>query len=207
MNCKTLGMLLVAALLFVSCERHTSTEALRIVSINNNQPLSIDVADWTLIPNPEDPTDTIPAFSVSDWIVPVEFTYLERGYGLPTVSRYTARITGYRVSFTKVLANPQDIPWVLSSVTGSANVIVPADPEGQRRTTAYFNVVPASWINANFRDSIENQSPGLVNGVTLRATLIVTGYEELTRESLTDTAYFMINFRDAYDDPTRLGSK
>ncbi|MCS7258801.1 MAG: hypothetical protein NZ601_05525 [candidate division WOR-3 bacterium] len=205
MNIKTLIILLTVAMIIVSCERHTSVEALRIVSINNNQSLNIDVADWTLIPDPQDPTETIPTFYVSDWAVPVEFSYIERGIGLPTASSYTARITSYRVSFTKILSGTQDVPWVLSPVTGNTNILVPADPEGQRRTVAYFTVVPASWINAHFRDSIENQSPGIVNGATLKATLIVNGYEEVTREPLTDTAFFMVNIRDSYDDPTQIG--
>jgi hypothetical protein len=190
---------------FFSCERHTSSDSLRIVQINNNQPLEVDVADWTLITDPEDPTETIPAFYVKDWIVPVEFSYVEQGIGLPTASSYTARITNYKVSFSKVLTNPQDVPWVLSSVTGVTNILVPTDPEGQRTTIGYLKVIPASWIYAHFEDSIQNRSPGIVRGAVLKATLVVNGYEELTKETITDTATFTIDIGDYYDDPTRIG--
>jgi hypothetical protein len=193
-------------LLSLACETHTSPNSLRIVEINNNQPLEVDVADWAVIPDPEDPEDSISVFFVKDWTVPVEITYIEPGLGLPTYpTPYTARVTEYKVSFSKVRNNPTDIPWVLSAISGGTNMVIETDPEGRNTVSADIKVVPADWIYYHFADSIENQSPGIVNGAVLKATLIMSGYEELTQEPVTDTAYFTIDIGDYYDDPFHVG--
>lgn len=200
-------VVLAAVVLFtLSCERHTSTNALRILEINENQPLEIDVADWARIPDPEDPEDSISVFFVKDWIVPVKATYTEAGLGLPTYpTGYTARITDYKVSFSKIRNNPTDVPWVLASVSGATNMVIPADVNGRTSVTASLKVMPGDWILYHFGRWIENQTDTIVNGAVLKATLILNGYEELTRESVTDTAFFTIDIADYYDDPIEQG--
>lgn len=200
-------VVLAAVVVFVlSCERHTSLNSLRILEINENAPLEVDVADWVRIPDPEDPEDSISTFMVKDWIVPVKVTYTEVGLGLPTYpTTYTARITDYKVSFSKIRNNPTDVPWVLSSVSGATNMMIPADPNGRSTVTAQLKVMPGDWIRYHFGRWIENQSDTIINGAMLKATLVLNGYEELTRESVTDTSFFTIDIADFYDDPIEMG--
>lgn len=193
-------------LTMLSCERHTSTNGLRVLEINGNSPLEVDVADWTMIPDPDNPEDTIAIYIVKDWIIPVKVSYVETGLGLPTYpTTYTARITDYKVSFSKVRNNPTDVPWTLNSVSGATNMVIPADPNGRTTVTANIKVIPGDWIIYHFGRWISNRSDTIVNGAMLKATLVLNGYEELTRESVTDTAFFTIDIADYIDDPTRLG--
>lgn len=179
---------------YLSCNR-TSSQSLRIVSINNSAPLSVDIADWGLEVDPENPEDTIHTYHIApDQIVPVEVTYTETGIGLPTYpTGYTARITDYKVTFSRIKITPNDPSWTLTSFSGATNIVVPSDPEGGSTVTANLKIIPTEWISFWF-DSL-NQ------GVAIRANVILSGYEELTRNPISDTASFTVDFADLYDDP------
>jgi len=186
-----------------SCDR-TSTSAFRIVNINNGSPLIVDVLDWAMVPDPEDPGDTISVGFTKDWIVPVEVSYIETGIGLPTYpTNYTARITDYKVTF-KLL---NDTSTVLTNflntnpVNGNTSIIVPSDPEGQKTVKANINLIPKEWIQSY----VEPYDPSEIPNAMLKATVILSGYEELTRNSITDTSYFTVDIGDYYDDPMVVG--
>lgn len=186
-------------LTYLSCNR-TSPDSLRIVGINNDGPLIVDIADWGM------EVDTISFDTVHvghiapDQVVPVEISYVEMGIGLPTYpTTYTARLTDYKVNFSNIHSTPTDTNWDLNSVTGAMNVEVQANPEGTRIVTARIKAVPHEWM-AMYYDIL---SPG----VQIKATVIVNGYEELTQNPVSDTGAFTINFADYYDDPFVFGSK
>jgi hypothetical protein len=39
----------------------------------------------------------------------------------------------------------------------------------------------------------------------VKATIVLSGYEELTRNPVADTGYFTINFGDIWDNPAVMG--
>jgi hypothetical protein len=183
---------LIAAVYF-SCSRNTPG-ALRIVSINEASPLILDIADWGIA------YDTLEAESVHtyhiapDQIIPVEINYNEPGIGLPTYpTTYTARITDYTVKFSPI-GHPK---LILQSVSGATNISIQSGLTGN--TKAQLKMVPSEWMGLYY-DSL---APGLM----VKATVIVSGYEELTRNVIADTGMFTINFADSYDDPFNFGSK
>ncbi|MBS4016067.1 MAG: hypothetical protein KGZ86_06515 [Candidatus Latescibacteria bacterium] len=192
----------VLILLSLACETHTSPNSLRIMKINDNQPLEVDIADWAVIPDPEDPEDSMSVYFVKDWIIPIEVSYVETGLGLPTYpTTYTARITDYRVSFRH-----QTIPsWIFSTVSSGTNMVIPADAGGRTTVSAHIKVIPGDWIQTHFQELLASSTPNTVSCGVLKATLILSGYEELTREPVVDTAFFTIDIGDYYDDPFRFG--
>jgi hypothetical protein len=192
-------VLVLLTLIYVSCDR-TTPDSLRIVKINDGDPLIVDVADWGLIVDPEDPEDTILTYMTDDWIVPVEVSYVETGIGLPTYpTTYTARITDYKVQFSRIRINTTDPSWQLNSISGATNISVPSDPQGGSTVKANLKVIPKEWIQTYF-DS-------LTQGAMVKGTLILSGYEELTRDAISDTSQFTIDFGDYYDDPRVFGGK
>jgi hypothetical protein len=187
-------------LMYLSCDR-TSTKAFRIVNINSGNPLIVDVVDWAMVPDPEDPEDTISVGFTKDWIVPVEVSYIETGIGLPTYpTTYTARITDYIVKF-KLLNDTATL--ILNQVNGNTNILVPSDPEGQKTVKANLNLIPKEWINQYVAPYLELEES--IPGAMLKATVILSGYEELTRDPITDTSYFTVDIGDYYDDPMVVG--
>ncbi|MEO0075249.1 MAG: hypothetical protein ABIK31_03980 [candidate division WOR-3 bacterium] len=194
-------ILCIGILLSLACERHTSQNALQIVSINQGRDLNVDIADWARLPDPEDPEDTILVALMHDYAIPVQVRYVEVGLGLPTYpTPYTARITDYKVTF-RHQSKPQ---WTFTAVNGATNMVIPADPNGRSSVTNNLTVIPGVWLRSNFNDSLEGREPNTLWCGVLKATLILSGYEELTQEPITDTAYFSINISDSYDDPTRV---
>lgn len=185
-----LGLVITANL---SCNRSTPS-ALRIVSINNSNPLVVDVADWGLEVDWETQETTQTYHIASDQIVPISVSYNEPGLGLPTYpTNYTARITDYSVQF-KVLNHTS---WSLSKVSGVTNMSIVS---GSNSTvSANLKMLPTEWI-AQWFDS-------LTQGCMIKATVVISGYEELTRNPIADTGYFTINTADYYDNPLIFGSK
>jgi len=187
----SLGLVITANL---SCNRSTPS-ALRIVTINSGNPLIVDVADWGLEVDPENPEDTILTYHLApDQIIPIDISYNEPGLGLPTYpTNYTARITSYSVQFSVI----NHTSWHLTSVSGATNVSIVSDPSATVSTN--LKMLPVEWMTQWF-DS-------LTQGAMIKATVIISGYEELTRNTIADTGYFTINTADYYDDPSIFGSK
>jgi hypothetical protein len=185
-----LGLVITANL---SCNRSTPS-ALRIVSINSGNPLIVDVADWGLEVDWETQETTLTYHFAPDQVIPIDINYNEPGLGLPTYpTNYTARITDYSVQF-KVLNHTS---WSLSKVSGVTNISIVSDPNAT--ANANLKMLPQEWI-AQWFDS-------LTQGCMIKATVIISGYEELTRNPIADTGYFTINTSDYYDDPLIFGSK
>jgi hypothetical protein len=185
-------------LTYLSCDYfdRSTANALRIVDINNSEPLVVDAKDWYLYVDPEDPEETLSAYAVKDWIIPVSVSYTETGIGLPTYpTNYTARITSYKVNFdqTRVLIDGIYVNWKPTSVTGATNMVVPSNPSGQTEVTADINVLPKEWIEARI-DTLEL-------GCLMTAKIILSGVEELNGNPVEDTGAFTIDFGDYYDDP------
>jgi hypothetical protein len=185
---------------YLSCNR-TSPDSLRIVGINNDRPLIVDIADHGIEVTPGTNDTNYDAIHwAPDQVVPVELSYVEIGLGLPTYpTTYTARLTDYKINFSNVHLVPTDTNWHLNSVSGAMDVEVPSSPEGGRAVTANIKVIPQEWMIMYFND--------LSLGVELKATVIVNGYEELTHHTISDTGAFTIDIADYWDDPFTFGSK
>jgi hypothetical protein len=183
------------ATVYFSCNR-THSGSLRIVKINEGSPRIIDIADHGIEVDPETHDTTYTYHIAPDQVIPVEFSYVETGIGLPTYpTDYTAYITDYKVQFSAV-GHPQ---WHLQSVSGATNITIPSNPTATVK--AGLMAIPSEWMHMYF-DSIIADS-----GVIFKATLSVSGYEELTRNAIADTGFFTIDIRDSYDDPFKFGSK
>lgn len=181
----------------ISCNR-TSPNSLRIISINDNRPKRIDIID-RFVDDYGDEHELI-----SDQYVSIEVGYIERGIGLPTYpTNYTARITDYRVKFKRIKVRPTDNDkWVLQDVTGVTNIAITADPELRNTVKSSITIIPWQWIEF-YRDSFAQFDEG--EGARLKATVILNGYEELTKTALSDTGQLDIDIADYWDDPRTIG--
>ena len=194
-------------LIYFSCER-TSPNSLRIVSINDDSPLILDAKDWYLVSvdTTEDPPESTFSYLVKDWIVPINVSYIETGIGLPTYpTPYTARLTSYTVMFREV--DPTSL-WRPNNVNGAVNIEIVGDPEGEP-VRINLNLIPNEWIQL-YIDTLAptgEDEPEVASGPMVKATIILTGYEELTRNPVVDTGYMTINFGDYYDNPAVRESK
>lgn len=197
-------LILLGFLLFFyySCQR-TSPNSLKIVSINsNNDPLIVDVKDWYVVSIEEE--DTTYGYLLKDWVVPVELSYYETGIGLPTYpTPYTARCTSYTVIFQKSDSNR---PYA-RKVRGATNIVIESNVESKVKTN--LKVIPIDWqeFYLGIIAPTGNDEPGIATGPMVKATLIINGYEELTRNPIVDTGYFTINFGDYWDNPREIGAK
>lgn len=193
-----IAVLMLLPLVYFSCKSsRTSPSSLRIVSINENSPLIVDVQDWYLVAVDtfQDPPDSTFDFTTKDWIVPIEVGYVETGLGLPTYpSPYTARCTSYTVNFRRIDISTQ---WRPLSVNGAINISIPTDPTATVQTD--LKMIPFEWIN-QYLDT-------LALGCMVKATVVLSGYEELTHNPVCDSGYLTINFADYYDNPVLRNSK
>lgn len=196
-------------LMYFSCER-TSPNSLRIVSINGNSPLNVDVRDWYVVSvdTSYDPPETTFDYVVKDWIVPMEISYVETGIGLPTYpTPYTARCTSYTVIFRRI--DRQSV-WRPNNVTGAANIIIESNPTGKTVVKTSLNLIPSEWIQLyqdTLAPTLDPTIPSVSPEAVVKATVIINGYEELTRNAVVDTGYLTINFADYYDNVVSVGSK
>ncbi|MCX7785424.1 MAG: hypothetical protein N2201_04250 [candidate division WOR-3 bacterium] len=190
-------VILVLAIINLSCNR-TSSNSLRIISINDNKPKRVDIIDRFVDDYGEEHE------LISDQHVSIEVGYVEKGLGLPTYpTNYTARVTDYRVKFKRIKIKPTDNDkWVLQDVTGTTNITIPADPELRNTVKANIKIIPWQWIEF-YRDSFGEFEQG--EGARLKATIILNGYEELTNTALSDTGWLDINIADYWDDPRTIG--
>jgi len=190
---------------YFSCKSsRTSASSLRIISINNDDPLIVDARDW--YPVSVDDEDTTYDYLVKDWIVPVELSYVETGLGLPTYpTPYTARCTAYAVIFNRIGVSPAWRP----KITGALNTTIESDPNGTKQTN--IKAIPSEWLAANMDSFVQPPEdpdrPGMASGYMTKATVVILGYEELTHNPVADTGYFTIDFGDYWDNPIISGSK
>lgn len=181
-------------LIYFSCER-TSPNSLRIISINAGKPLIVDIVYYVLEVDPETGDTILVEHLAPDQIVPIEVGYTEIGIGLPTYpTPYTARCTSYTVIFRR---SDHPSPWRPINVNGGTNIVIQADP--LKTVQVNLKVLPIEWMEL-YLDT-------LYEGVQLKATVILSGYEELTRSPVSDTGFFTIDIADYPIIPLVFGSK
>jgi len=193
---------------YFSCKSsRTSASSLRIIQINNSEPLIVDGKDWFVVSvdTSADPWDSTFEFITYDWIVPIEVGYVEEGLGLPTYpTSYTARCTSYTVIFRRI---DRSSPWRPLNVTGATNIVIPTSPTATK--TANLKLIPVEWINM-YLDTIAptgEDEPEVAPGCMVKATVVLQGYEELTHNPIADTGFFTIDFGDYWDNPALMGNK
>lgn len=180
--------------LFIACDiQHTN--ALRIVSINNDAPLKIDVID---VYSYKEDGEKVYDEAIWDQYTSVEFVYTEIGIGLPTApGSYTALLTDYEITF-------EDITPGLSSeekfkgekIKGKCNILIPSDPKGKKSVEATIKVMPASYIEMYLSELEEFR--------VLSAKIRFRGKDLLSEKSLEVEGYFTIDIGDYIDDPDKL---
>jgi len=197
-------------LLFVGC---THDNALRIVSINEDQPVMSDLVDFgelRLVIDPEEPPEIIELLQTPEDIVKIELQYLEYGLGLPTWTPYTAQITNIKVRFAEnPVAPPIPLEFTNPIISLPANITVESDVTGDKTTEAYFSLVPARWKDIEFvaegyaQDSREDDEYGAI--ASLKATVTVEGIDAVHGEAVTAVSDVDVVIGNFYDDPDRLG--
>jgi len=188
--------LFVLGLLVIGCHKSTAN-ALRVVRINDGKAVEVDVLDdWTYTdPDPE--VGVVEVTTTSDVIVPVEVAYTEQGTGLPTYpGPYTARINKYTVTFKDVTTGTETDYG--EPVRGSCNFLIPADPDMKNTVIQDIKIVPFEWIETNMGD--------LEDGMVLKATIKLDGWDEISGKAVADSGYVTIDAADYVDDPNKKGS-
>lgn len=193
--------LFILGLLVINCHKAT-LNALRVVSVNKGNVVSVDIVDnWTYT----DPEDGSVVFeqSTPDVAVPIELAYTELGTGLPTYpGPYTAKITKYTVTFFDVSPGVEEAPFG-DAVKGACNFLITADPDMKNTVSQQINIMPADWIFTWMGDLMEEVPP--VEKI-LKATVRLEGLDEISGKAVSDSGYVTINAADYIDDITKKGS-
>uniref|UniRef100_A0A7C6A9R9 Uncharacterized protein n=1 Tax=candidate division WOR-3 bacterium TaxID=2052148 RepID=A0A7C6A9R9_UNCW3 len=189
--------LFLSALVIVNCHIQNSN-ALRIVEINDGNPLYVDILDrWTYTEEGE----VVEVETYSDWYANVEVVYVERGSGLPTYpTPYTARITEYTVTFTDITPTPPGetpSPVSLAPVKGNCNFLITADPEAKKGVVQSLKIIPKEWCVMHEGDVEE--------GRVLKAKITLKGTDEISGKEVSDEGYLTIDIGNYEDDPNKRG--
>ena len=180
----------LSGFLFTGCHRVSSPP--RIVSINEGEPLDVDILDlWSYTEEGEEITvEEVPNVNAK-----VEISYYETGIGLPTSPKYTAQLTRYTVDFTDVTTTPPTLT-NMDKVNGGCNIVIES---GDKNVTQSILLVSKEWI--------EKYSGELENGLVIRARIKFSGIELVSQKEITSTeGYITINMCDFEDDPKKRGS-
>lgn len=179
--------------LLIACDiQHKN--ALRIKSINNNEPVHIDIIDVFTIGSGEEAEEVEVIY---DQEIPIEFIYTEFGIGLPTApGTYTALLTDYEITFDDLTPglSPED-KFKGEKVKGKCNILIPSDPEGKRSVEAMVKIMPYSYIELYQTELSEYR--------VLGAKIRFKGKDLLSEKDLEVEGYFTINIADYWDDPQR----
>ncbi len=180
--------------LFIACDVQHSG-ALKIVSINDNAPLRIDVLD---VYSYKEEGEKYYDEAIWDHYTSVEFVYTEFGIGLPTApGSYTALLTDYEITFEDVtpgLASEEKFKG--EKVKGKCNILIPSDPKGKKGVEAKIRVMPASYIEMYLGELEEHR--------VLAAKIKFRGKDLLSEKNLEVEGYFTIDIADYWDDPDKL---
>lgn len=168
---------------------------LRIKSINKDTPLKIDVIDvYTITVDGEE----IVREAIWDQHVTVEFVYTEFGLGLPTTpGTYTALLNEYEVTFEDITPNlTSEERFRGDKIKGSCNILIPADPEGEKVVKGVITIMPVAYIERYLDD--------LIRFRTLKAKIKFRGRDILSAKKLEVEGYLHINIGDYFDDPIKM---
>ncbi len=198
---------LIAALgltLAVSCQRD---HALRILGINDGQPVMSDIVDFGLIiERIEDEVDTTQIAVIPDDIVTVDIQYVEIGLGLPTWTPYTAQINKITVDYVDAGVIPGEVVQY-SSTTLPADITVQSDVDVKKFTTAEFTIAPSLWKEYHFGDEAQDEWNEDEYGVVahLSARVTVEAVDLASNKEVEAEAETEIIIGNFWDDPDRLG--
>lgn len=171
-------------LFFTGCSEPTLL--LEIRTINNNRPLSSDLADWGRIWD-ENWQTWVFAPKVNPDIVPVELALVATGGW--SRKTFSAAITEYEISFTHIYPDTNPKP-TYEKVKGAVNFYLSTTDKNP--TEAYIILCPAVWKQRHFAtDSF----------AIVQATITLRGKETQDNTSLITTGSLTISFGDWPDDP------
>jgi len=202
-------MLFVASGLFLtaSCQREN---ALRIVSINEGEPVVSDLVDFGMIITRDDEgaVETTFVTVTPNDIVTMELQYVEIGLGLPTWTPYTAHVTKITVRYDDASVTPPtgEEPVPYTSTTLPADITIESDVELRNSTTASFSIVPAGWKEYYFGDEAQDEWDDDDFGVKahLNATVRVEGIDLASGDDVRGEGEIEILIGNYWDDPDRL---
>uniref|UniRef100_A0A7C4CBY5 Uncharacterized protein n=1 Tax=candidate division WOR-3 bacterium TaxID=2052148 RepID=A0A7C4CBY5_UNCW3 len=202
------GLLSVAAafaiIFSLSCQRTNDLDekALRIVSVNKGEPVRVDLADFGVYRDPEDPEAEPVLFAVtSEKVVDIELQYVEIGVGMPTWTPYQASIRQFEITYRWVMGEEANSPPDRVRLPMRAAVV--SDPSGDKTTTARLTIAPTAWQTTFFDipdDPFEGSDPAVYS-----ATIKVSGYDDASGMSLEAKTDVEVSIANYWDDISRIG--
>lgn len=202
------GLLSVAAafaiIFSLSCQRTNGLDekALRIVSVNKGNPVRVDLADFGVYRDPEDPeADPVLFAIVTEKNIEVELQYVEIGLGLPTWTPYQASLRQFEVTYRWVMGEEANSP--PDRVRLPMRGTVMSDPSGDKTSRVYITIAPAAWQESYFDipdDPFEGSEPAVYS-----ATIKVSGYDDASGLALEAKADVEVSFANYWDDISRIG--
>jgi hypothetical protein len=197
----------VAALLTtVSCE---SENVLRILSVNEGDPVKVDISDLGSMKDP-DPEETEPIyfFEIGSGVVEMEFQYVQIGVGQPAWTPYKAQIQEITATYTDaLLVGGEPAEWSGSKTRQQVDFTVESDPEGKKTTTVMVTIMPAEWIDMYFGDEAFEDPYETEFGTlaSVKTKIEAKGIDLASGQDVKATAEIVVSVGNYYDDPDRLG--
>lgn len=204
-NLSVLVVLCAAAALLtaVSCQR---LNALRIVSVNDGNPIQIDIADFASYV--DDDGDRFFEFQIPNGVVPIAFQYVEVGLGQPSWTPYVVQVQKITIDYEDAGIVPgegQEYTRVVQRVDFS----VASDPTGKDVTEVDITIMPAQWIEQYFDGEAEEEDPEGLSGyrtvATLNAKIKAEGVDQASNLKVQAEAEVLVSLGTYYDDPDRYG--
>jgi hypothetical protein len=206
-NLSVLVVLCAAAALLtaVSCE---SENVLRILSVNEGDPVKVDISDLGSMKDP-DPEEHEPIyfFEIGAGVVEMEFQYVQIGVGQPAWTPYKAQIQEINATYTDaLLVGGEQAEWSGSKTKQQVNFTVDSDPEGKKTTTAMVTIMPSHWIEEWFGDeAMEDPFEDYGTLATAKTKIEAKGVDLASGQDVKATIEITVSVGNYYDDPDRLG--
>jgi hypothetical protein len=196
-----LALVAIAGLLVTTgCQRENS---LRIVAVNPTGELFGDLSDFAtwVDPEEEDP-EPILIYVVPGDQAELELSYVEFGLGLPTWTPYQAQIEQVTITYRSA-GEPDE--WEGSYITYDTRIVVPADREGKKTTTATIPVITAEWKENWFGGEAAGYPDELGPVATVIAEIKVKGFDQASGNDVEAEGAITIELGNWWDDIGRIG--
>ena len=192
-----------ALLTTVSCQR---LNALRIVTVNEGNPIRIDIADFASYVDEDG--DRFFEFMIPNGVVPIAFQYVEVGLGQPSWTPYVVQIQKITIDYDDAGIVPGE-PQEYTRVVERVNFTVRTDPTGKEITDVDVTIMPAQWLETYFESEAEDEDPEGLTGygtvATLNAKIKAEGVDQASNLKVQAEAEVLVSVGTYYDDPDRYG--